>query len=87
MEEKELIDLIAGYQANGEDCIDARDIDDLAKAIIAKYPQIEKKPVRLHPTQFNVAHSHRYGFEQLDRFRSDEERQAWIERHYCEVFE
>lgn len=43
MEEKELIDLIAGYQANGEDCIDARDIDDLAKAIIAKYPQIESE--------------------------------------------
>lgn len=58
-----------------------------ADKIIEAFPQIEKKPVRLHPTQFNVAHSQRYGFEQLDRFRSDEERQAWIERHYCEVLE
>lgn len=60
---------------------------ELANAIIAAFPQIEKQPVRLNPTQFNVPHSKRYGFEQLDRFLSDEDRMQWLEKHYCEVFE
>jgi len=86
-QEKELKDILSDFLEKFEMDTYNRHVylESLSKAIIAKYPQITKKPVRLHPTQLNVPHSHRYAFEQLDRFYSSEDRQAWIDSHYVEL--
>ena len=86
-QEKELIDLIAGYQANGEDAIDARDIDDIAQAIIAKFPQIEKKPVKVETHKYNTPNGkEEYGIKLIQGFETEFKRLQWIEERYVEVF-
>ena len=76
-QEKELADLLEDVYYNAPYVGD--EFIETAKAIIAKYPQIEKKPVQLYKTDDEICII-------LDkRFATENERQAWLDSHYVEL--
>ncbi len=81
MEAKEkLIELIESmnYEVHESGQVNL-DSHTTAKAIIAKYQQIEKKPVQLYKTDDEICII-------LDkRFATENERQAWLDSHYVEL--
>jgi len=77
--EKELgifiAEMVNGLPDSGDNF---KDCFTLAKAIIAKYPQITKKPVKIILENEYFAHI---------VLPSKEQRQEWIDQHYVEVVE
>lgn len=58
----------------------------LAATLLDAFPQITKKPVKLHVSQIYGRNQSRvYCFEQLDRFKTTEERQAYLDNHFVEL--
>lgn len=76
-QEKELADFLKDIYYNAPYVGD--EFIETAKAIIAKYQQIEKKPVQLYKTDDEICII-------LDkRFATENERQAWLDSHYVEL--
>lgn len=71
-----------------------KDCFTLAKAIIEKYPQMTKKPVKVSLFDRSESYSFRYIIttsneemfsNNIKLFKTPEQRQEWIDSHYVEV--
>lgn len=87
-QEKELIELIGSYLTRRLEDHPELQLQDMAKAIIAKFPQIEKKPVKIEVYEYDTPSKKvEYAIKLFQPFDTKLERMQWIEAHDVEVYQ
>ena len=86
--QQELADFIMSYVIEKDAFNKDWYASDFAQAIIAKYPQIEKQPMKIEVYEYDTPSKKvEYAIKLFQPFDSKLDRMQWIEEHYCEVFE